>query len=445
MPSTMNATDGEPDSDQTSRATRRWSNRRNSSEELFDRFIHDPDLMSEVDRLLAGRTRHVRLTGELAEGYRQRMWRQTAKVIRSWMVWVIILDVSMMCLNVILLPPDLAAEMVLPSAMIVPAALLVFFVWQSPSYRRLAGLSLLAGMAVILLSVAWMGVVGGEALLERYLTIMLFVAITGIIIFNVPLSQSVAIAVIAMAIYLIFQLGGLQVDTKITLSGFFFYASGVGATVLARRTMNILAQQSFLLELRDRRHMTELARANRRLERLSLIDGLTGAANRHQMDERLEALSLRTAQVAVLMCDIDDFKTLNDRLGHAQGDHSLKEVVRVLKACTRNDDDCVARYGGEEFVVLLADAEETDAVDVALRIREMLARAALPNPGSSFGPTLTISIGIAAGAIGTSNVSASQLLERADQALYAAKRNGRDRVRVWGREVDASTRLTPPH
>jgi diguanylate cyclase (GGDEF)-like protein len=412
------------------------------SEPILDRFIRDPDVMAETETLLSGRTRDVHLKGKLAEAFRQRTWRQTAKIIRSWMLWVILLDLMMLFLSLLLLPRELAMAMLVPAALIVPAALLVIFSWWERRSELVLATTLIGGMLVILLSVAAMGMGGDGVLFERYLHIMLFVAITGVVIFSIPFTQTVVIAASAMAIYLAFQLGIADAELTTTLSGFIFFASGIGATVLARRTMNILAQKSFLLELRDRRHLAELSQSNRRLERLSKIDGLTGAANRHYMRERMEALSREDREVALLMCDIDDFKPLNDQLGHMEGDRCLVEVARIIMDRTRTEADCVARFGGEEFLVLLPDADEEAALTVAERIREAVAAAGLPNPGSRVASTVTLSVGVAAGSTREAGHALEELQLRADTALYAAKRTGRNRVRLWTKGHESPGRFS---
>lgn len=402
-------------------------------EQISERLIDDPALAAETERQLMGRTRDIRLTGELYEAFRERTGRQTAKTIRSWMVWVIILDLLMVCLNFVLLPHEVAWAMLAPAATIVPAALLVIFVWRNPRSDLLMSATLLAAMTLILLSVSWMGVLAGGALLERYLHIMLFVATTAIIIFSVPFHQTLAIAALALTIYLAFQVGMGDGDTRTALSGFFFFTSGIGATVLARRSMNILAQKSYLLELRNKRHLSELAQTNQQLEQLSRIDGLTGAANRHYMRERMETLSRQDVRVALLMCDIDDFKPLNDHLGHLEGDRCLVEVARIIMECTRSEADCVARFGGEEFLVLLVDADEMVGASVAQRIRKAVASARLPNPGSRVAKTVTLSIGVSAGSARAAGHALVELQSQADSALYSAKRAGRNRVWLWGR------------
>lgn len=408
---------------------------------VLEQITRDPILMSEVEQLLAGRTRDIRLKGKLAQAYRQRTWRQTAKIIRAWMIWVAILNVFLFGLNLLLLPLETALATLVPSAVLMPAAFLVAFIWRKPHSQRVLGTTLLTGMLLILLSVCGVGIASGGALLDRYLHIMLFVAITGVIIFSIPIAQTIAIAVTAMALYVILQLSIPGASIWKVLSGFFFFASGMTATVVARRTMNILAYKSFLLELRDRQHMAELALTNKRLERLSRTDGLTGAANRHFLGERLEELARQGRHVAVLMCDIDHFKALNDELGHLEGDRCLAEVARIIMKCTRSQEDSVARYGGEEFLVLLPDASEAEAIVIAERIRDAVAAAALPNPGSSVKPTVTLSIGLAVGELRNAWRAAEAVQKRADAALYVAKRDGRDRIQPWHEDIETDRQL----
>ena len=252
-------------------------------------------------------------------------------------------------------------------------------------------------MFLILLSVAMVGVSAGGEFYERHLNIMLFVAITAIIIFSIPLGWTVTIAALAIGLYLVFQLRNPGLEIGNALAATLFFASGIFATVAARRTMTILAQKTFLLELRDRHRIAELAKAHDRVELLARTDPLTGIANRRWMTETLDRLwrGDRTESTAMLMCDIDDFKKLNDRLGHAAGDRCLVKVAGIIQDNVRRDLDHVARYGGEEFLVLLPGVTEVEATSVAERIRESVEAAALPNPTSRVSRHVTLSIGVA--------------------------------------------------
>ncbi|MFC0010768.1 GGDEF domain-containing protein [Devosia nitrariae] len=396
--------------------------------------MRDPEIMAEAERLLSGRTRDVRLKGRLAEAFRDRSWRQTAKIVRSWMVWVVVLDILTLTINMFLLPRSAALAMLAPGAVIAPAALAVALIWRKQRSDLILSSSLMIGMFIILLAVSLTGIAAGGEWHERYLNVMVFVAIAGITIFSVPQWQTLSIAVMALGLYLLFMLQNPRVEVLSTLSAFLFFASGVSATVVARRTMTILAHKAFLLELRDRRRLAELEEANGQLEELARIDPLTGVANRRWMTQMLDALwntsEHRSASVAMLMCDIDEFKRLNDRRGHAEGDRCLVEVARIIASRVRRAD-YVARYGGEEFLVVLPEATERGALEVAERIRKNVEAAAIPNPGSRVAPVVTISIGVAVEPDDAERMTSEQLQSHADMALYFAKRAGRNRAELY--------------
>jgi diguanylate cyclase (GGDEF)-like protein len=392
----------------------------------------DPAITAEVERLLARRTRDIRLKGEIEHLYRARVWSQTAKIIRAWMTWVAFLDVLTLALYALMLPSAIALSMLLPGAIIPPVALAAVLVWRKPRSSWLQGLSLITSVFLILLSVALVGISAGGEFYERHLNIMLFVAITAIIIFGIPLAWTATIAALALALYLGFQLQNPGLEMGSAVAATLFFASGIFATVAARRTMTILAQKTYLFELRDRHRVAELAEANSRLERLARTDPLTGIANRRWMTETLDHLWSGGRKcpggAAMLMCDIDDFKKLNDRLGHAEGDRCLVKVASIIQDNVRRDRDHVARYGGEEFLVLLPGTNEDEAVIVAERIREKVEAASLPNPGSRVSRHVTVSIGVAVQAPDDEATSSEQLQRNADAALYLAKQTGRNRV-----------------
>lgn len=394
----------------------------------------DPAIIAEVERLLARRTRDIRLEGEIKRLFRARVWSQTAKIIRAWMVWVAFLDLLTLALYMLMLPRAVALYMLLPGAIIPPVAAVVVYVWRRPRAPRVTGATLIVGMFLIMLSVALVGVSAGGEFYERHLNIMLFVAITAIIIFSVPLNWTVAIAVLALGLYLIFQVRNPQLEIGNAVAATLFFASGIFATVAARRTMTILAQKTFLLELRDRHRIAELAKAHDRVELLARTDPLTGVANRRWMTETLDRLwrGDKAESAAMLMCDIDHFKKLNDRLGHAEGDRCLVKVAGIIQGNVRRDHDHVARYGGEEFLVLLPGVSEQEAIVVAERIRESVEAAAFPNPASRVSRHVTISIGVAVQSPGDAAITPEQLQRQADAALYLAKETGRNRVMLYG-------------
>lgn len=173
------------------------------------------------------------------------------------------------------------------------------------------------------------------------------------------------------------------------------------------------------------RNMTEEKRMEQRLRDLSNTDALTGLANRRALDETLKqefGLALEQGrELAVLMFDIDHFKKFNDEHGHDQGDRVLKAFAIATLACVREDLDTVCRYGGEEFTVIARETPQEGALVLAERIRVKIQVMAVD------GLRVTTSIGVA-GIRETGAATPAELIERADAALYEAKRGGRNRV-----------------
>ena len=166
------------------------------------------------------------------------------------------------------------------------------------------------------------------------------------------------------------------------------------------------------------------------LHRISALDGLTGVANRRHFDDTL-ALEWRRAlrkeaPLSLLMIDIDHFKAFNDALGHQAGDDCLRAVATALQESLHRASDLIARYGGEEFAVLLPECGEHQARLLADRLRSRIECLRHAHPAATAG-VVTISAGVAT-AVPTRNASPEDLVRRADEALYEAKRAGRNRV-----------------
>ena len=168
---------------------------------------------------------------------------------------------------------------------------------------------------------------------------------------------------------------------------------------------------------------SQLVQANQQLERLSRFDPLTSLANRRHFDEFLQHTWARASHdgdaVALLMIDIDHFKAYNDEHGHPAGDACLQAVAEALRDCLRQPEDLVARYGGEEFIALLSHSDLTAAMVAAERVRAGVASGTTP---------VTVSIGVASVRPGAHGITPTGLMAAADQALYQAKGDGRNRV-----------------
>ncbi len=167
------------------------------------------------------------------------------------------------------------------------------------------------------------------------------------------------------------------------------------------------------------------------LEQRAYLDGLTGLANRRVFDDRLprewEACRRRFTPLAVAIADLDHFKVINDRHGHAAGDNVLRQSARILARVVRTSD-FAARYGGEEFVVIAPDCELMSAVKLAERFRTAIARLQIAEDGVPI--PVTTSVGVAA-FTDLDQGAPAELLRRADEALYRAKAAGRNATWFW--------------
>jgi diguanylate cyclase (GGDEF)-like protein len=197
-----------------------------------------------------------------------------------------------------------------------------------------------------------------------------------------------------------------------------------------RDEFDLAAHRDRLAELVAER-TAELRAANSRLEQLTRSDPLTGLANRRHFDEMKDVEFRRATRLdqplSVLMCDVDCFKRYNDTYGHALGDQCLQTVAKTLKSVFARAGELVARVGGEEFAVLLPGADLEQARQAAERLRQALAVQAVVHASSQVAAHVTLSIGVAQFDPQTMD-RFDLLLQSADQALYRAKRLGRDRI-----------------
>ena len=173
--------------------------------------------------------------------------------------------------------------------------------------------------------------------------------------------------------------------------------------------------------------------AYQRLQYISFLDGLTAIANRRRFDEFIELewrRALRSATpLSLVMIDIDFFKAYNDTYGHQSGDDCLKLVAGALNTALNRPGDLAARYGGEEFAVVLAGTHRAGASAVAEALRARVEGLDIPHAGSRVSDRVTISLGVAS-MVPVRESSPSDLIAKADRALYEAKRAGRNRVQV---------------
>lgn len=188
---------------------------------------------------------------------------------------------------------------------------------------------------------------------------------------------------------------------------------------------------------------TELHAANAQLWRLSMQDGLTGLANRRAFDKHLAdqlAISIRHRRpMAVVLIDVDHFKRYNDYYGHFAGDQCLRQLATALQSCCKRPADMAARYGGEEFTLVLPDTDAAGATHIAEGARASVSALCMPHADSSTASHVSVSLGLIV-LDPQHPMTPDQLIRAADEALYRAKKTGRNQVAYGSSTPHGSTK-----
>ena len=197
----------------------------------------------------------------------------------------------------------------------------------------------------------------------------------------------------------------------------------------AMQSVHLMREKEVLMQTLKQKNL-ELELANKRLQAIAVRDGLTGLFNHRYFQEILSKELARSARhnrdLSLLFIDVDDFKKYNDTHGHQLGDTLLKQLSHIIKDAMR-EGDVVARYGGEEFVVVLPETDNACAVKVAEKLRKLVEGFAFRGEETQPQGKVTISLGVS-NRIG--DCTTASLIQRADQALYKAKSEGKNCIRT---------------
>ncbi len=184
----------------------------------------------------------------------------------------------------------------------------------------------------------------------------------------------------------------------------------------------------------------KLEAANRELQRLVTIDGLTQIANRRRFEEyctqEWQRMAREQLPLSLILCDVDFFKSYNDTYGHQAGDRCLQEIAKAIQNTIKRPADLAARYGGEEFAVILPATVAEGAIFLAETICSVVRTLAIPHRKSQVSSYVTLSIGVAT-EIPQPNSDFQTIIAVADRALYEAKTTGRDRVKPYNKQSTA--------
>ncbi len=385
--------------------------------------------------------RRNRFPPALERSFNDATWTERYREFRFWLWGFLVFAWLALGLTYLANPEELALAAAVRLFVITPAYLTGIWLLshRQPRHVEFAAAILPHVLALVCVEALFLATAGPD-IARNSITLTFGILATN---FVVPMRSRQTIAYTALTV----AIGDALIATDMVVRhGAFVQADTimfnhmvVALSVFGRVRAEAGMRRGFLRGLLLRRRTDELARANERLLEISITDPLTGVANRRSYEKVLlgswNAAMASGSPLAVLMIDVDRFKSYNDRLGHLQGDECLRAIARAIVGQTRRGRDVVGRFGGEEFVMLLPNTDRDTATAVAERVRRAVASLGMPHPGGNEHGVVTVSIGVAAlDDVGTES-RPDGLLAAADRALYAAKLAGRNRVCVKDPEV----------
>ncbi|XQU08312.1 GGDEF domain-containing protein [Halomonas sp. LY9] len=387
-------------------------------------------LTSAIESELVRSKWHLRFAGELEARFEcdtqpQRNRNMVVAGLISALIYCLFL------VNDFSFRPDaFMTSVLLRIGVMLPIGLPILWVVYRGAYGALRE-TLMASTVVVAMVVSCVIFISSQAPYS-YLDIFSFglILVVGNVLYSLRFQYALASSLMSVAIMVYFVVGYEPMPIEVKRLAIFTIIAKAIFTLIANYRLEASERKAYLLLLRETHRAGHALRSNAELSKLSLTDSLTELANRRQFDALFnhywqQAVEHRS-NIGLIVIDIDCFKAYNDYYGHLQGDHCLKQVAATLQANASNA--CVvARFGGEEFVVLSIGQSHEAVLEHAEQLRQAVETLELPHHGGTERACVTISAGVAV-LRPKPGVNAPQLFRAADQALYEAKRQGRNRV-----------------
>lgn len=333
---------------------------------------------------------------------------------------------------------SLIAGVVVRLALVVPLYLVgaLLLSWGPRSLRTTA---ILVPMLVATGAVAYLGVLAPPPFNDRYTMAAGMIPLLGVILMPLATREATLLTCTAIPVYSLLALSGWSGGRTPVADLVVFMCSLMLFGLHVRYRLARIERANLLLQQREHERAEELGRLSRSLEALSVTDPLTGIANRRGFDLAAAQIWRKCRDdgswLGLLMIDVDHFKSFNDAAGHLAGDQCLRALVGAMVSSCELERNYLARFGGEEFVVLLPGASPEGTKRYAEGLRAAVVSAAIPNPGR-LNASVTVSVGAASIRPGELQSSVNAIVADADEALYSAKKAGRNRTMLKGEQVD---------
>lgn len=364
---------------------------------------------------------------------------QTMFMLRDWR-YIRFLHAALLVLYVVygvfdfmLLKEDVLGVWMIRYLVALPLLVLLFIWGRNEAVMRRQQLYLVAGMTILMLTTLWMIAIVPLEQASIYLASLLAMVMGGLTIARMRFWYVVASSIIflvsscAILVPVYLRWSPLTYFLLLDAGAVLFCCAGAYAYEHALRREFL---QHTLIDHQNR----QLAEINDGLKAMVEIDSLTGIFNRRHLDNALDEewrrARRRGSHLSLLMCDIDFFKLYNDSVGHVKGDQCIRDVAQCIGALFHRPGDVVARYGGEEFAVLLPELTGDEALVLAKTVCERVQALGIAHPSSKVAPVVTVSVGVGE-VLPAEGVELRDLVRMADDALYRAKRSGRNHAEIF--------------
>ncbi|HVL00376.1 MAG TPA: diguanylate cyclase [Dongiaceae bacterium] len=389
-------------------------------------------IQSELEGHYYGDRLRLRFVGELEQRYRRYCGRRDRRYVSNLLNILIALYVLYGACDWFLLQDQVRSVWLIRYGFALPGLVALWLIMRfHRSYQHLEKIAV-AGLLWLSITTLVMARVVPVPVMNPYLTSVLAIIMAGLTITRLRFWHSVFTGVVYLLAVVLVLLPA-QENARYLLYYLLLSAGVVLFCCVGQYSADRSSRREFLQKIIIHRKNLQLRKLNLYLRDLAEVDALTGIANRRYfdavLDEEWRRARRRRYSVALLMCDIDFFKAYNDKLGHVQGDVCIRQVAQAISQLVRRPGDLAARYGGEEFAVILPALDAAEARLLAQNLCDAVRDLGIPHPGSAVQPVVTISVGVAALAPIDGN-DPKQLITQADEALYCAKHEGRNRVSV---------------
>lgn len=315
--------------------------------------------------------------------------------------------------------------------MVTPVAVVVFFLISKEIVKREADFLVSVVIAMVSGSIMVMLLISNHPNVVHYHTGIMVVITFGNIIVRPRFNYAVIYSSVVFVMYVLTAYSVAQMDSDTITNSCLVLFTNTFLTLVGNFHFRIEERREFLYTLLMRIDSIKLEENNRLLEKLSISDKLTGLSNRRHFDFAFEKEWRNCVRngypLSMIFIDIDYFKSYNDYYGHQQGDLCLEIIAKGLASVAQRPGDFIARYGGEEFVVLLSNTAIKDSLTIAENARKLVESYKIKHNSSQDSSFITISLGVAS-VEPSDSISADDLVNYADKALYKAKSEGRNKV-----------------